>query len=171
MKIIDEKGKLFGIINIVDLIVIILILSIAGGICYRLISSRVNASGGNPLGGEKEVYVTLYAQQQIPEVADAIKKGDRLVANNQYTDAEVVEVVDVQPAATVNPNADGQSVQSTHPLWKDITIIIKDKVNPSNVILKAGEQEIRVGYPFIFKTQTVEANSRIKKIEIKDADE
>ncbi len=171
MKFIDEKGKLFGVINVVDLIVIVLILSIIGGIGYRVVSSRVNASGGNILGGEKEVYVTLYAQQQIPEVADSIKKGDKLVANNQYTNAEVVEVVDVQPAATVNPNSDGQSVKSTHPLWKDITITIKDKVNPSNVILKAGEQEIRIGYPFIFKTQTVEANSRITKIEIKDAEE
>ena len=123
------------------------------------------------MAGEKEVYVTLYAQQQIPEVADSIKKGDRLVANNQYTNAEVVEVISVNPAVTVSPNSDGKSVKSEHPLWKDITIRIKDKVNPANVILKAGEQEIRVGYPFIFKTQTVEANTRITKIEFGDDDE
>lgn len=166
MKLTDKKGKLFGIINPVDLIVIILLLSIAGGVCYRIFASRINS--GNPLAGEKEVYVTLYAQQQIPEVADSIKKGDRLVANNQYTNAEVVEVISVNPAVTVSPNSDGKSVKSEHPLWKDITIRIKDKVNPANVILKAGEQEIRVGYPFIFKTQTVEANTRITKIEFGD---
>ena len=89
MKFIDEKGKLFGVINVVDLIVIVLILSIIGGIGYRVVSSRVNASGGNILGGEKELYVTLYAQQQIPEVADSIKKGDKLVANNQIGRAHV----------------------------------------------------------------------------------
>lgn len=171
MKFIDEKGKLFGFINVVDLIVIVLILSVIGGVGYRLVSSKVNANGGNPLSGEKEVYVTLYAQQQLPEVAQSIKKGDKLVANNQYTNAEVVEVIDVKPAVTVSPNSDGKSVQSEHPLWKDVTILIKDKINPSSVTLKAGEQEIRVGYPFIFKTQTVEANSRITNIEFKDAEQ
>lgn len=164
MKIINEKGKLFGIINPVDLIVLILILSIAGGVAYKFLFSQT------PVMAEKEVYVTLYAQQQLQEVADSIKKGDKLVANNQYTNAEVVEVIDVKPAVTVSPNYEGKSVESEHPLWKDIKIMIKDKINPASLPLKAGGQEIRVGYPYIFKTQTVEANSRITKIEFKDAE-
>ena len=170
MKFIDEKGKLFGIINPVDLIVILLILAVVAGVGYRIFSSRLNGDN-NPFSGEKEVYITLYAQQQLPEVAKSIKKGDRLVANNQYTNAEVVEIVSVEKAATVSPNSEGKSVLSEHPLWQDVTILIKDKVNPASLPLKAGEQEIRVGYPFIFKTQTVEANSRITKIEYRDEEE
>ena len=166
MKFIDEKGRLFGFINPVDLIVIVLILSIIGGVGYRFLSSRLNKDG-NILSGDKEAYVTLYANLQTPEVADAIKIGDKLVANNQYTDAEVVDVK-VEPAAYVSPNSEGKAVKSEHPLWKDITITVKDKVNPSNVILKVGDQEVRVGYSFIFKTQTVEANTKIRNIELKD---
>ncbi len=171
MKIINDKGKLFGIINPVDLVVVIIILSIVVGVGYRFLSSKLNAGENSALSGEKEVYVTLYAQQQMPEVADAINKGDKLIANNQYTSAEVVEIISNEPAATVSPNSDGKSVKSTHPLWRDLKIKIKDKINPSNPILKAGEQEIRVGYPYIFKTQTVEANSRITKIEFEDINE
>ncbi len=166
MKFIDEKGRLLGVINLVDLIVIVLVLSVVGGIGYRFLSSRLNADG-NPLSPEKEAYVTVCASLQIPEVAESIKIGDKLVANNQYTDAEVVDVK-VEPAAYVGSNSAGEAVESKHPLWKDVTITIKEKINPSNVILKVGEQEVRVGYPFIFKTQTVEANSKIRSIELKD---
>ena len=170
MKFIDEKGKLFGFINPVDLIVIVLILAVVGGVGYRFISSKVNANGGSPLSQEKDAYITVQASLQIPDVADSIKPGDKLVANNKYTTAEVVDVK-VEPAAYVASNAEGKAVESKHPLWKDVTITIKDKVNPASVILKAADQEIRVGYPFIFKTQTVEANSKIRKIELKDIEQ
>ena len=40
MKLIDEKGKLFGKVNVVDLIVIIIIAGIVGAVGYRLTSSR-----------------------------------------------------------------------------------------------------------------------------------
>ncbi len=166
MRFIDEKGRLFGIINPVDLIVIVLVLSIVGGIGYRFLSSMLNMSE-NSLEEEKEAYVTLYASLQIPEVAESIKIGDRLVANNQYTDAEVVDV-QVTPAQYVDSNSEGKAVKSEHPLWKDVKIVIKEKINASDVILKVSEQEVRVGYPFVFKTQTVEANSKIRAIEFKD---
>jgi len=166
MKFIDEKGRLFGIINPVDLIVIVLVLSIVGGIGYRLVSSVMNVSEDS-LEEEKEAYVTLYASLQIPEVAESIKIGDRLVANNEYTDAEVIDVK-VTPALYVASNSDGKAIQSEHPLWKDVKITIKEKINTSDVILKVSGQEVRVGYPFVFKTQTVEANSKIRAIEFKD---
>jgi len=170
VKFINEKGKLFGIINPVDLIVIILLLSIIGGIGYRLVSARLNTEGATIFDDEKEAYVTLYASLVTPEVAEAIKIGDKLIANNQYTDAEVVDVK-VEPAAYVSPNSEGKAVKSEHPLWKDLTITVKGKVNTSNVILKVGEQEVRVGFPFIFKTQTVETNSKIRNIEFKDIEQ
>ncbi len=169
MKIIDEKGKLFGFINPVDLIVIVLILSIIGGLGYRFISDRLNANGGSPMSEDQEVYVTLYTSLVIPEIAENLNVGDKLVANNQFTDAEIVDIK-VEPGSYVGVNADGEAVLSQHPLWKDVTVVIKDKVNPSNVILKAGEQEIRVNYPFILKTQTVEANCKIRGVEFRDAE-
>jgi len=46
--------------------------------------------------------------------------------------------------------------------------ILKEKVNPKSVILKVGNQEVRVGYSYILKTQTVETNCKIRGIEFKD---
>lgn len=163
MKIIDEKGKLFGFINVVDLVVLIIVIALAAGIIVRLTSAKLNANGGNPLSEKKDIYVTLYAGTVVPEVADSLHEGDKLVANNAYTDAEIVSVK-VEPAAFVGTNSDGIAVESKHPIWKDVTVVVKDKVNPSSVILKVGGQEARVGYSYILKTQTVEANSKIRGI-------
>lgn len=164
MKLVDEKGKLFGIINIVDLIVVLLILAIIGAIGYRLMSNKINANGGNILTKEEDVYVTLYSSLITPEVIDSLKEGDKLVANNAYTEAEIVSV-ERRPALYVAPNSDGNAVLSEHPLWEDALIVVKEKVNPASVVLKVGGQEVRVGYPYILKTQTVETNCKIRGIE------
>lgn len=164
MKLIDEKGKIFGKLNVVDLIVAVVIIALIGAAAYRLTSKRINANGETPLSQEQEIYVTLFASLVVPEVADNLKEGDKLVANNRFTNGEVVSVKS-EPADYVGVNSDGVAVHSKHPLWKDVTVVIKDTVNPSSVLLKAGNQEVRVGYTFILKTQTVETNTRIRKIE------
>jgi hypothetical protein len=168
MKLIDEKGRLFGKVNVVDLIVLVIIVGIVGAVGYRLTSSRVNANGGNPVSTpEQYCYVTLYSSLVVPEISQSLNVGDKLVANSKYTDAEIVSI-DEKPAAYVATNADGEAVLSEHPIWKDITVVVKEKVDPTSVILKVGNQEARVGYSYILKTQTVETNCKIRGIEFKD---
>ena len=41
MKIINEKGKLFGLINIVDLIVLLLVIAVIGVVGTKLMGSKV----------------------------------------------------------------------------------------------------------------------------------
>ena len=164
MKLVDENGKIFGKVNIVDLIVLVLIVAIAAAGIIRVSSKKLNADNSEAgADGEQYCYVTLLSSLVVPEVAEGLKEGDKLVANNAFTDAEVVSV-DVAPAAYVGTNSEGKAVYSEHPLWKDV----KEKVNPKSVILKVGNQEVRVGYSYILKTQTVETNCKIRGIEFKD---
>lgn len=167
MKLINDKGKIFGLINIVDLIVLVIIVAIVGAVGYRAMSPKVNANVDSDTPKEQYCYVTVVAQQAVPEAVDELKVGDKLVANNEFTDAEIVSISSA-PAAQVNVNSEGQSVLSQHPLWKDITVVVKEKIDPSSVILKVATQEVRVNYPFILKTQVVECNSKIRGIEFKD---
>ncbi|WP_250277923.1 DUF4330 domain-containing protein [[Clostridium] colinum] len=166
-KIIDEKGKLFGFINIVDLLALLVIIGVVAVVGIRLTSSARNAQGQNPLDSKKEIYVTLYGNSIVPEAIETLKPGDKLVANNVFTDAEIVSV-DMKPAAYITTNSNGEPLLTNHPIWKDITVVIKDTVNASNPILKAGNQEVRVNYNFILKTQQFEANCKVRDIELKD---
>ena len=40
MKIINEKGKLFGIINVVDLLVLVAAIAVVAGVGYSCLPSR-----------------------------------------------------------------------------------------------------------------------------------
>lgn len=166
MKLIDEKGKLFGKLNIVDLVVVVLIAAIAAAVVVRFTSSKLNANGLTPASEDQYCYVTAFASLQVPEVADALKVGDHIAAGGKFTDAEIVDVK-VEPAAYIGVNSEGKAVYSEHPLWKDVTVVIKEKIDPSNITIKVGGQEARVGYSYIVKTQTVEANAKIRGIEFK----
>jgi hypothetical protein len=168
MKLIDEKGRLFGKVNVVDLIVLVIIVGVIGAVGYRLTSSRVNVGDGNPVTTEKQYcYVTLYSSLVVPEISQELHVGDKLVANSKYTDAEIVSI-DEKPAAYVAVNSDGEAVLSEHPIWKDVTVVVREKIDPTSVILKVGNQEARVGYSYILKTQTVETNCKIRGVEFKD---
>lgn len=167
MKLIDEKGKLFGKLNIVDLIVVVVIVVLIAAVAVRFTSSKLNANGLNPASEDQYCYVTAFASLQVPEVAESLKIGDHVVAGGKYTDAEIVDIK-VEPAAYVGVNSEGKAVYSEHPIWKDVTVVIKEKINPSNITIKVGGQEARVGYSYIIKTQTVEANAKIRGVEFKD---
>ncbi len=164
MKLIDGNGKIFGKINIVDLFVVVIVLAVVAAVGYRLLSPDVNNEGTSLSTEDEYCYVTLYCNQMVPEMSSSVNIGDKMVANGKYTDAEIVAVGE-KPAAYVGYNSDGVAVLSDHPLWKDLTVVIREKVSPNSVILKVGEQEARVGYQYIFKTQRVESGAKIRRVE------
>ncbi len=168
MKLIDEKGRIFSKLNIVDLIVILVIIAMIAAAVVKVTSgSASQESGGNTEQTEEQYcYATIIARLQPEEVGNNLKVGDHLVANGGYTDAEIVDV-QMKAADYVGVNSEGQTVKSEHPMWKDITIVAKQKLDPSDVTLKLGGQEIRVGYDFIIKTQMVETKATVRNIEWK----
>lgn len=166
-KIIDEKGKLFGLVNIVDLMVILVIIALIAVVAIRVVSPKRNAAGTSVINGKQEAYATLYVQNAVPESLDILKVGDKLVANNAFTTAEIVSI-ESKPADLITTDAQGNAHNVSHPLWLDLIVVVKDEVNPSNPILKIGGQEARVNLPLILKTQKFEANSKVRKIEILD---
>ena len=167
MKLIDEKGKIFGKLNIIDIIVVLVIIAVVAAAGIRLTSSKRNIDGLNPLDEDKYCYITVFSSLQVPEVGENLKVGEHVAAGGKLTDAEIVDVKS-EPAAYVGTDAAGKAVLSEQPLWKDVTVVIKEKIDPSSVVLKVGGQEARVGYNYIIKTQSVEANGRIRNIEWKD---
>ena len=169
MKLIDEKGRIFSKVNIVDLIVILVIVAVRAAAAVKITTGRTTDSvAGNEAAQSEQqyCYATIIARLQPEEVGTNLKVGDHLVANGGYTDAEIVDV-QMKPADYVGVNAEGQTVKSEHPMWKDITVVAKQKLDPSDVTLKLGGQEIRVGYDFILKTQMVETKATVRNIEWK----
>ena len=70
MRAIDQKGKIFGKLNVIDLIVILLIIVVLALVGYKLVFSNGAMSGG----GQKIVY-TVKVEGVEPEVYSLSRKA------------------------------------------------------------------------------------------------
>ncbi|KUK31652.1 MAG: Uncharacterized protein XD63_1084 [Thermoanaerobacterales bacterium 50_218] len=158
MRLLDEHGKLFGIINLFDLVVLVLVIGVACGLYLKL----------KPAGKAHEiaeVEVTVMAPFVRPQAAEAVKVGDRLVASGKFTDARIVDVR-VEPGLIATTKADGTRLLTRDPYNKDVYATIRGKAAIDQPDLRVGGQEVRIGKEFYLKTQTVELKAEVIDIKI-----
>ena len=76
MKIINEKGKLFGLINIIDLSVLLIAVLLAAAVGYKAMGPKINQ--GSVQTKEATFIVKLSVKPQT--LADSLAPGDRIVS-------------------------------------------------------------------------------------------
>lgn len=90
-KILDEKGRLFGVINIVDVIVIILAIVIVCGVYVKFSHNERTSAASSSLQ-------TITYQMKVPAVrngiADNLRAGDKIW--DQENDVEIGTIKNVQ---------------------------------------------------------------------------
>lgn len=163
MKIINEKGKLFGIVNIIDLALLLVIVALAVGALLFM-----KREGGTVETLEKkDFYVTILCSKYRQEVVDAIKVGDLLYFGNSFTNLEIVDVK-AEPAKIDVPMPDGTIAYANHPELKDIYVTIKiigDPIDPNDPMIYYGSTHATVGKNVTLKTTSVEIPAVIIKVE------
>lgn len=163
---IDKNGKIFGIINIVDLAVLLILVLFVGAVGYKVIGSK---NTGNIIGTkteDKEVVVTVLARLKPESVANSLKEGDKLVAKNNWTNG-VIESVEYTEADYSVPTDKGELVLDKHPMHKDVKVTLRFKTDVSGPIISFAGQEVRIGADYWVKTQTVEVQGLITNIDVK----
>ena len=79
MSLIDNKGRLFGIINIIDLAVLLAAVLLVGGVAYKLLSKPGGNTGRK---GNMKTYTVTVKCPMVPEsAATKLAKGDRIYFN------------------------------------------------------------------------------------------
>lgn len=160
--VVDEKGRLFGKISIVDLAILFIIVILVAGYLYRDRAAETAPEA-------KTVTVKVVCNGVYPGTENSIEIGDNLVASGAVTNVEVIEK-SVEPAAWVVNAADGRAVLSTNPFRKDIYLTLQGEitqVTPAEISF-AG-QKCRVGKEdFVIKTQRMEAEAVVLDIEVED---
>ncbi len=163
MKLIDEKGKLFGLINLLDLFVAIFVIVICGFIASRLISNPESYAVGTD-DSIKDMYVTVKCAGVTDEFINSIEVGDKLLAQNAYTGGEVYAISEPVPYEYTGVDDQGNVVISYHPYLKDVYVTLHTEQNIDNPIIKINGQEARVGTKIFFKTQKVESSAMVTDI-------
>lgn len=167
MKIINEKGKLFGLINIVDLLVLVFVLLVVGGVSWKIFGNQLQSVAAPTkeityvvrIRGTFPRYYESLTAQPLPQ---QIAAGDGLIKDATLVKAESV------PYVTQVTTADGRIVDATDSTKIDILCTIEAKINDTDII-KVGTQEVRVGKDHIVKTKYFDMNGNIESITILDA--
>lgn len=156
----DEKGRLFGKISVVDLAIIFIVLILVAGYLYR------DRAAGTPAEA-KTVVVKVVCNGVYPGTENSIKVGDQLVASGGLTNIKVTEMR-VEPAYWVVNTAAGNMNLTTNPFRKDIYLTLEGKISQiSPAEITFAGQKCRVGKEdFVVKTQKVETKAIVTDIAI-----
>lgn len=167
MKIINEKGKLFGIINIVDLLVLLAVIAVAAGIGYKLFASQIQEVTAQQVSMTVTVRVRGATPFLVAEVERNSQVGKQLVSGNSYVSAKITDM-EIQDYRQQVTTADGRIVTALDPDKKDLVFTIETTVAKGTASPSIGTQEVRAGRTFIVKTNDFETTGNIDSVVIGD---
>lgn len=147
MAFIDEKGRLFGKLNIIDLLIVLLIAAVGTG-AYVMFFGR---SGGAVQENGKILY-DFEITNVSKDFVDAINPGDPIRDSTRGNDLGTVVSKAYRKATMLNEDLiNGKYVIADVPNAYDVVITIEANANitPTNVIV--GGAEVKVGKKFFIK--------------------
>ncbi|MTI48646.1 DUF4330 domain-containing protein [Sporosalibacterium faouarense] len=165
MKLIDDKGRLFGLINYIDLAIVLVVVVLIGGFAYY----KAGSGDGNNVVQQTETEQELtikYFVNGIKDVSvDSVEKGDVFsVLSSGNTIGEVVDKI-VEPATMTTTDEKGNVIESEIPGRYNLTLIIKTKGLVTNDKIKAYNDEVHVGQSIIIRSRMITFLSTIYGIE------
>lgn len=152
MKIIDEKGRLFGIINVIDLVLLLLIAAIAVGIGYKYVAGDGNLFK-TKAPETKDYLVTFFCPRSPAQAASLLKVGDRLFYDSYGELDAVVESVDATAAAAIPSEFE---TDRYFPDMRDITVVVRVSSSAADKRIMMAGIQLNIGKELLFKTYRVE---------------
>ncbi|MDI3480561.1 MAG: hypothetical protein PWQ97_216 [Tepidanaerobacteraceae bacterium] len=161
MVLIDDKGKIFGIINIIDLLVILLIVGVVGRYAVK---SSIKLAGVQT----RNIQLTLLVKDVREATSSVMKKGD--VVREARTNLVLGKVtgVEVKPADTLVNTADGRVVNYPNPILKDVYITVVGTGTAGENAIVVGNSEVRIGTQLNIKTNIYAVITTVMGIKVLD---
>lgn len=170
MKILDAKGKLFGKINLVDCLVVLVILAIIIAAAVKLTGTSVSdaLSGGDDM---VTIRYEVLCTQVNPTTCDyaVTQIGSQLMNSGEMIDAEITNCV-IEPHMDTVETADGTLNYVENTMVHDLRFTIEAQTQLVANAYAVGTQELRVGKSHIVKTVGLEVTGTILSMEEVNAD-
>lgn len=156
MKFFDTKYRLFGVINIIDLVVILAILVGAFAV-YRVLAPRVSGGKG---AADKDITVDVICPSMRNIAADNIHIGDAITKNTSGKPFGTVTAVRVVPSSSEAWDYNLHKIvpfQSTVVSDVIISVAAKGEVTANGVVV--GDIALHSGQPFPVMTSTFDCDT------------
>lgn len=116
MKIVDEKGKLFGKVNLIDLLLIVLVVAAIAFAAVKLTDTAAVSSSGQTFE------MSFYTEEVSDFVAEKIKVGDVLMDADRNVDLGKVTEVILEPSVSWAADNNGNYVKTSRDGYYSVTI-------------------------------------------------
>jgi len=163
MKIINEKGKLFGIINIIDLVVIVaLVLLIVGGV-KRFVTTRPEM-----VSDSKKAIITIEVSEIRTPTVEGLVVGDPLYHYDKGTYLGKIVDKTVEDYREPVESGDGRWINAVVPdEYVAILTVESDDAKETQDAVIAGGEQIRIGAQYRLKNKKVAVFGTILGVEVK----
>ena len=165
MKIINEKGKLFGVINVVDLLVLLAVIAVVIGVGYKLFAPQI----ADATATQVPMTVTVRVRGATPFLVEEVQRnsqvGKQIVSGSSFTEAVITDM-QIEDYVQQVTTADGSIVNALDPSKKDLVFTIETTVPKGTAAPSIGTQEVRAGRTFIVKTNDFETTGNIDMVDI-----
>ncbi|MBI4733848.1 MAG: DUF4330 domain-containing protein [Rubrobacteridae bacterium] len=149
MALIDEKGRVFGRINLIDFTLMLGVV-IAVALAFVLLTKQGKVV---TVPENKTIQYNMLVKAVRPEVAGFIKKGDLVKKQLTKNPIGTVKDVEIKPARVLIDTDEGRRIVTTSPVEVDATITIETKGRTGADIISAGNEVLNVGDRFNIVTK------------------
>ncbi len=166
MKIIDEKGKLFGKINLIDLIVILGILLVAARFLLPVNFDDANEGNGVTLD-QKTIQYEFYVQRIREASINVARPGD--IVKDTQTNTDIGVIVDSRAVPYLEEvyTEDGPIVNESK-LYYDMIITLETPATVNTNTILVGKNEMRIGKQMTIQSAHMMVIGNIWSIEVLD---
>lgn len=164
MKLIDDKGRIFNKINILDLLFIVLILFLVFMSVIKIFGAELEDLTATDESFKVEFTVRVPMNKGY---LDVIKEGDQLGEMKQFIDAYVKEV-EVREVMATNLDENGNEVVSVDPTMEVAHVVVSANAPYKNMSYKLGNQELREGKIIFLESQFYRLKAQIESVKVVD---
>lgn len=159
MKIVNEKGKLFGLINIIDLMVILILALIVVGGASRLKTKPI------VVNEDSKAVITFEVSDVRMATVENIVVGDPIY---HYDKGEFIgNITDVKVEPYKEPvELDGKWVNAEIPEKYVATFTVDAEVRDNPEVIVSGGEQTRIGIQFRVKNKRIAFFGTVMKIEV-----
>lgn len=160
---IDKNGKLFGKINIIDLLIVLIVIA-----AVILVAVRGLGSGGSgENAGENRVRITFFSDMAYDFVGDNIAIGDPVSEHSFLTDLGTVTNVESEPAYDlVYDETSGEFVRLEKPGYIRLSVTCETTGFMGPTGFTKDTTRFVVGGGYYFNVGTTRAGYQIKAFEV-----
>lgn len=162
---IDKNGKLFGKINIIDLLIVLIVIAAAAFVALRVLGGGESGESA----GENRVRITFYTDWAYDFVADSISIGDPVSEHSFLTDLGTVTSFESEPAyELVYDEVRGEFIKQEKPGYSFLTVTCETTGFMGPTGFTKGTTRFVVGGGYYFNVGPTRAGFQIKSFEVLD---